>query len=129
MPAGLELSEEYIATHLRRRQQGYGRGKRQQIETDFAEIVSGVRHGLTMGSPIGLSIANKDWGNQNWQRRMSVAPVDGEVERLTAMRPGHADLSATIKYGLDDVRPALERASARETTARVAVASVARRLL
>ena len=129
MPAGLELSEEYIAKHLRRRQQGYGRGKRQQIETDFAEIVSGVRHGRTMGSPIGLSIVNKDWGNQNWQRRMSVAPVEGEVERLTAMRPGHADLSATIKYGLDDVRPALERASARETTARVAVASVARRLL
>jgi chorismate synthase len=129
MPAGLQLSEEYIAKHLRRRQQGYGRGKRQQIETDFAEIVSGVRHGLTMGSPIGLSIINKDWENQNWQRRMSVAPVEGEVERLTAMRPGHADLSATIKYGLDDVRPALERASARETTARVAVASVARRLL
>jgi len=128
-PAGLPMSEEYIAKHLRRRQMGYGRGKRQQIETDFAEIYSGVRHGLTMGGPVGLRIENKDWNNQNWVRRMSVDPVEGEVERLTSMRPGHADLSATVKYGLDDVRPALERASARETTARVAASAIARRLL
>jgi chorismate synthase len=129
VPAGLPMSEDYIAGHLRRRQLGYGRGKRQQIETDFAEIYSGVRHGLTMGGPIGLRIENKDWNNQNWVRRMSVAPVEGEVERLTSMRPGHADLSGAVKYGLDDVRPILERASARETTARVAASAIARRLL
>jgi chorismate synthase len=123
------MSEDYIAMHLRRRQMGYGRGKRQQIETDFAEIYAGVRHGLTMGSPIGLRIENKDWNNQNWVRRMSVAPVEGQVERLTSMRPGHADLSGAVKYGLDDVRPVLERASARETTARVAASAIARRLL
>jgi chorismate synthase len=114
---------------LRRRQQGYGRGKRQQIETDFAEIVSGVRHGLTMGSPIGLRIENKDWNNANWQVRMAVEQVEAEVERLTAMRPGHADLAGSIKYGLDDVRPILERSSARETAARVSVGAIARRLL
>jgi len=129
VPAGLPMSEEYIDVQLRRRQQGYGRGKRQQIETDHAEIVSGVRHGFTMGGPIGLSIVNRDFANQNWQVRMSVAPVEAEVERLTAMRPGHADLAGAVKYGLDDVRPVLERASARETTARVAASAIGRRLL
>ncbi len=123
------LSEDYIATQLGRRQRGYGRGKRQQIETDRAEIVSGVRHGLTMGGPIGMSIVNRDFANQNWQVRMAVEPVEAEVERLTSLRPGHADLAGTIKYGLDDVRPVLERASARETTTRVAASAVARRLL
>jgi chorismate synthase len=82
-----------------------------------------------MGGPVGLRIENKDWQNANWQTRMAVAPVDEEVERLTQMRPGHADLAGAVKYGLDDVRPVLERASARETAARVAAASVARRLL
>jgi chorismate synthase len=129
VPAGLPLSEDYIAGHLRRRQHGYGRGKRQQIETDFAEMVSGVRHGYTMGGPIGLSIVNRDFQNQNWQTRMSVAPVDEEVERLTSIRPGHADLAGAIKYGLDDIRPVLERASARETTARVAASAIGRKLL
>jgi chorismate synthase len=129
VPAGLPLSEDYIAVQLGRRQRGYGRGKRQQIETDRAEIVSGVRHGLTMGGPIGLSIVNRDFGNQNWQVRMAVEPVEAEVERLTSMRPGHADLAGAVKYGLDDVRPVLERASARETTARVAASAIARRLL
>lgn len=129
MPAGLALSEEYIAGHLRRRQGGYGRGKRQQIEQDFAEIVSGVRHGLTMGGPIGLRIENKDWKNADWQKRMAIEPVEDEIEKLTAMRPGHADLAGAVKYGLDDVRPVLERASARETAARVAAAAIARRLL
>lgn len=128
-PAGLALSEEYIAAHLKRRQGGYGRGKRQQIEQDFAEIISGVRHGLTMGGPIGLRIENKDWNNANWVKRMAVAPVDEEIEKLTAMRPGHADLAGAVKYGLDDVRPVLERASARETAARVAASAVARRFL
>jgi chorismate synthase len=129
VPAGLPMSEDYIATQLGRRQRGYGRGKRQQIETDRAEIISGVRHGLTMGGPIGLSIVNRDFGNQNWQVRMAVDPVEAEVERLTSLRPGHADLSGAVKYGLDDVRPVLERASARETTARVAASAIARRLL
>ena len=129
MPAGLALSEEYIAGHLKRRQGGYGRGKRQQIEQDFAEIVSGVRHGLTMGGPIGLRIENKDWNNANWQKRMAVAPIEDEIEKLTQMRPGHADLAGAVKYGLDDVRPVLERASARETAARVAAGAIARRLL
>ncbi len=129
VPAGLELSEDYIAAHLKRRQAGYGRGQRQEIESDRAEIVSGVRHGLTMGGPIGLRIENRDYQNAGWSRRMAVEPVEGETERLTAMRPGHADLAGAIKYGLDDVRPVLERASARETTARVAAAAVARRFL
>jgi chorismate synthase len=129
VPAGLPMSEDYIATQLGRRQRGYGRGKRQQIETDRAEIVSGVRHGLTMGGPIGLSIVNRDFANQNWQVRMAIEPVEAEVERLTSMRPGHADLAGAVKYGLDDVRPVLERASARETTARVAASAIARRLL
>lgn len=129
VPAGLPMSEDYIAVQLGRRQRGYGRGKRQQIETDHAEIVSGVRHGLTMGGPIGLSIVNRDYVNQNWQVRMAVEPVEAEIERLTSLRPGHADLAGAVKYGLDDVRPVLERASARETTARVAASAIARRLL
>ena len=129
VPAGLALSEEYVAVQLRRRQQGYGRGKRQEIERDFAEIESGVRHGLTIGGPIGMRIENRDWQNAGWSTRMAVAPVEEEVERLTQMRPGHADLAGAVKYGLDDVRPVLERASARETAARVAAASVARRFL
>ena len=129
VPAGIELSEDYIAGHLKRRQAGYGRGQRQQIESDRAEIVSGVRHGLTMGGPIGLRIENRDYQNAGWSRRMAVEPIDEEVERLTAMRPGHADLAGAVKYGLDDVRPVLERASARETTARVAAAAIARRFL
>ncbi len=129
VPAGLPLSEAYIAKHLRRRQQGYGRGKRQQIEQDFAEIVSGVRHGLTMGGPIGLRIENRDWNNANWQKRMAIEPVEEEIERLTAMRPGHTDLAGSVKYGLDDVRPVLERSSARETAARVAASSIARRYI
>ena len=129
VPAGLALSEEYIARDLRRRQGGYGRGKRQQIEQDRAEIISGVRHGYTMGGPIGLHIVNKDYENAGWSRRMAVAAVEGEVERLTAMRPGHADLAGAIKYGQDDVRPVLERASARETAARVAAGAIGRRFL
>lgn len=126
VPAGIPMSEALIVEDLRRRQGGYGRGKRQQIETDFAEIISGVRHGLTMGSPIGLHMVNKDWENQNWRVRMSVDPVEAEVERVTLLRPGHADLAGTQKYGFDDVRPILERSSARETAARVAVGAIAR---
>jgi len=129
IPAGLELSEELIASDLLRRQGGYGRGKRQQIEKDRAEIISGVRHGLSIGSPIALAMVNKDHQNANWRTRMSVEPVDDEVEKTTLLRPGHADLVGTQKYGFDDVRPILERSSARETAARVAVGAIARALL
>ena len=129
IPAGLELSEELIANDLLRRQGGYGRGKRQQIEQHWAEIISGVRHGLSIGSPIALAIVNKDHQNANWRTRMSVEPVDEQVEKTTLLRPGHADLVGTQKYGFDDVRPILERSSARETAARVAVGAIARALL
>ena len=127
IPAGLELSEDYIAVDLRRRQGGYGRGRRQKIEQDRAEIIAGVRHGLTLGSPIALSIENRDWAN--WTEAMSVGPVESDVEKVTRLRPGHADLAGTIKYDFDDVRPILERASARETAARVAVGAVCKRFL
>ena len=129
MPGGLPLSGEQIRADLVRRQGGYGRGKRQQIEQDAAEITSGVRHGKTIGSPIALWIVNRDWENANWQVRMAVEPVDEEVERVTLLRPGHADLPGTQKYQYDDVRPILERSSARETAARVAVGAIARALL
>ncbi len=129
MPAGVPLSADQIAADLARRQQGYGRGKRQQIEQDRAEIISGVRHGLTIGSPIALTMINRDFENQNWRVRMATEPVDEEVERVTLLRPGHADLAGTQKYGFDDVRPILERSSARETAARVAVGAVARALI
>jgi len=127
LPAGLPLSEDEIAVDLRRRQGGYGRGRRQKIEQDRAEIVAGVRHGLTLGSPIALTIQNRDW--VNWTDVMSVEPVAGDVEKVTRLRPGHADLAGAIKYDFDDVRPVLERASARETAARVAVGGVCKRFL
>ena len=127
MPAGLPLTEDYIGVQLARRQRGYGRGGRMLIEQDRAHIMSGVRHGLTLGSPIGMTIENKDW--VNWQESMAVEPVEGEVKRVTRLRPGHADLPGATKYGFDDVRNVLERASARETAARVAAGSVAIRLL
>ncbi len=127
IPAGLAVGEEYIAAQLARRQRGYGRGGRMLIEQDRARIMSGVRHGLTLGSPIGMTIENKDW--VNWQEPMSVEPVEAEVKRVTRLRPGHADLAGTMKYGFDDVRNILERASARETAARVAAGAVAVRLL
>jgi chorismate synthase len=127
VPAGLALSEEYIGRDLRRRQGGYGRGRRQKIEQDWAQIRSGVRHGKTLGSPIALLIDNKDW--VNWQDVMALEEVEAAVEQVTRLRPGHADLAGTMKYGFDDVRNVLERASARETAARTAVGAVARRLL
>jgi chorismate synthase len=127
VPAGLALDEDYIARDLARRQGGYGRGARMAIEEDRAEIASGVRHGVTIGSPIALLILNRDW--ENWKDVMSVSPVEKEIEAVTRLRPGHADLAGTMKYNLDDVRPILERASARETASRVAVGAVARKLL
>jgi len=127
MVAGLPLAEDYINKELRRRQQGYGRGARMKIEEDKAEVISGIRYGLTIGSPIALFITNRDW--QNWQQQLSVSPVEKEAEPVTHPRPGHADLAGVTKYGLKDIRPVMERASARETAARVAVGAVARRFL
>jgi len=127
IPAGLALDEEYIARELARRQKGYGRSARMEIEQDHAEIVSGVRHGLTIGSPVSFLIRNRDW--ENWKETMSISPPEARVEPVTRPRPGHADLPGVIKYHLDDIRPIMERASARETTARVAVGAVAKRLL
>ena len=127
VPAGLPLGEDDIAGDLRRRQGGYGRGGRMKIEKDRAEITSGVRHGFTLGSPIAMWVENKDFAN--WGDRMAVHPVDIEIEKVTRLRPGHADLPGAQKYDFDDVRNVLERASARETTARVAVGAIAKRLL
>ncbi|MDP2661703.1 MAG: chorismate synthase [Dehalococcoidia bacterium] len=126
-PAGLALSEDYISGHMARRQAGYGRSVRQQIEKDRAEIISGVRHGLTLGSPISLLVQNKVWAD--WQEEMSVAPVAGDSHPVTRLRPGHADLAGAVKYHTQDVRDILERSSARETAARVAVGAIARRFL
>ena len=127
IPAGLLLSEDYIQKDLARRQKGYGRGGRMKIENDRALIKSGVRHGVTLGSPIGLWIQNRDW--ENWQEVMAVEAVNGEVKKVTRLRPGHADMPGILKYKQDDVRNILERASARETAARVAVGAVCRALL
>jgi chorismate synthase len=133
MPAGLALDFTAINRDMRRRQLGYGRGRRMAIESDRAQFLSGVRHGLTTGAPIAIMIPNKDW--ENWQRTMAVeAPPTDEtpgVDRpaVTRPRPGHADLAGIAKYGSPDIRNILERASARETAARVAVGAVARQLL
>jgi chorismate synthase len=127
MVADLPLEERYINKELKRRQQGYGRGPRMKIEDDKVEIIAGVRYGLTTGSPIALFVTNRDW--QNWQEQLSICPVEKEAEPVTCPRPGHADLAGVIKYGLQDIRPVMERASARETAARVAVGSVGRRFL
>jgi chorismate synthase len=133
MPAGVPLLAAHIDTDLVRRQQGYGRGRRMQIEKDSAEILSGVRAGETLGSPIAMLIRNRDWAN--WQAIMDPAPREGENEgtlrrrAVTRVRPGHADLTGILKYDRDDARDILERASARETTARVAAGAIARRLL
>jgi len=128
IPAGLSLTGEYINRQLARRQGGYGRGARMKIESDTVRLLSGVRGGLTLGSPITLQVENKDW--DNWSEVMSPEP-DGRVEErvVTRPRPGHADLAGAIKYRHRDIRNVLERSSARETAARVAVGSVARRLL
>jgi chorismate synthase len=127
MIAGLLISEDYIAQDLKRRQAGYGRSARMKIEQDKAEIISGVRHGFTMGSPISLLIWNRVW--RDWQEIMSIAPVSKKIQPVTTPRPGHADLAGITKYGVEDIRLILERASARETAARVAVGAVARKLL
>ncbi len=122
IPAGLKLTAGDIDIHLERRQGGYGRGGRMKIEKDRVVFRSGVRHGLTLGSPITLEIENRDW--QNWQVKMSVTPVEETVDAVTLARPGHADFAGAIKYGHDDIRNVIERSSARETAARVAVGAV-----
>jgi len=127
MPAGVEISAEYIDRHLWRRQQGYGRGGRMKIETDKVEILSGIRFGKTLGSPIALMIQNKDW--QNWRERMSVEGDGTGIEKITIPRPGHADYSGAMKYGFDDLRNVIDRASARETAMRVALCTIARKFL
>jgi chorismate synthase len=133
VPAGLAIDLDAITADLRRRQTGYGRGRRMLIESDRAEPLSGVRHGLSTGGPIALLIPNKDW--ENWQRTMYVeaempaAATGADRPPVTRPRPGHADLAGFVKYGHDDMRNVLERASARETAARVAVGAVARQLL
>ena len=123
----MHLTEEYIAKDLFRRMQGHGRGKRMKIEKDYAEIFSGVRHAITLGSPISLLIKNLDW--VNWEDRMAIGIPKKEHKKVTMPRPGHADLAGVMKYGFDDIRNVLERSSARETAMRVAIGAVCRRLL
>ncbi|MFR7397370.1 chorismate synthase [Streptococcus milleri] len=130
VPAGLPLTTDYINLELKRRQGGYGRGARMKIESDKVEITSGVRHGRTMGGPITLNVTNLD--HQKWLDIMNVADVNDkkkELRKITKPRPGHADLVGGMKYRFDDLRNSLERSSARETTMRVAVGAVAKRLL
>jgi chorismate synthase len=127
LPAGLELTPEDIDRDLARRQLGHGRGGRMKIEKDRAEVTSGLRHGRTLGSPVALSIVNRDY--ENWRDRMSPWPVNGPVEEVHLPRPGHADLAGVQKFGFTDVRDVLERASARETTARVAAGALAKAFL
>jgi chorismate synthase len=127
MPAGLELEREALDRDMARRQLGHGRGGRMKIETDTVEIRSGLRHGRTLGSPIAILVANRDYSN--WEERMNPWPVDAEVDQVHLPRPGHADLVGAQKYGHEDIRNVLERASARETAARVAAGSIARGFL
>jgi chorismate synthase len=124
IPAGLELTPEDIDRDLARRQLGHGRGGRMKIEKDRAEVTSGVRHGRTLGGPIALRMQNRDYAN--WEERMNPWPVNGDVDEVHLPRPGHADLAGVQKFGFTDVRNVLERASARETTSRVAAGAVAK---
>jgi len=130
LPSNLELDFEQLNFQLQRRQKGHGRGRRMQIETDTAQIVGGVRHGRTTGAPVAVIVENKDW--KHWTSVMNVEPIEGGDEtkrRVFRPRPGHADLNGGLKYNLRDLRNVLERSSARETAARVAVGAIARQLL
>ena len=132
LPAGLRLDKETIDADLRRRQQGYGRSPRQKLESDEVEVLTGLRHGVTLGTPLTLVVRNRD--HANWAWGMSPWPPDGEpsgkgTKPVTLPRPGHADLAGTLKFGHDDVRNALERASARHTAVHVAAGAVAKALL
>jgi chorismate synthase len=127
LPAGLELDPEAINADMARRQLGHGRGGRMKIERDSAQVTAGVRHGRTLGGPIALQVANRDYAN--WEERMNPWPVEAAVPEVHLPRPGHADLAGTMKYAFTDVRNVLERASARETAARVAAGAVAKAFL
>src|SRR5438477_1423735 len=128
LPAGLAVDQDFLDRDLWRRQQGYGRGGRMKIETDKAHILSGVRHGITIGSPISILLENKDW--KNWQESLPVEEGDpAKHKRVASPRPGHADLAGALKYNLPEARYVLERASARESAARVAIGAVAKLLL
>jgi|CZKP01.1.fsa_nt_gi chorismate synthase len=126
-PSNLKIAKDYINAHLKRRQVGYGRGLRMKIESDAVEILSGVRFGKTLGSPVSFLIRNSDW--ENWTERMDHETKSKNVEKISIPRPGHADLTGISKFNLDDIRNSIERSSARETAARVAAGSVARRFL
>ncbi|AJS58038.1 chorismate synthase [Paenibacillus sp. IHBB 10380] len=130
LPSNLTLDFEALNFQLHRRQKGYGRGRRMQIEKDTAQIVGGVRHGYTTGAPVALVVANNDW--THWKNIMNIEPIEGtdeEKRRVHRPRPGHADLNGGLKYNLKDLRNVLERSSARETTVRVAVGAIARQFL
>jgi chorismate synthase len=130
LPAGLRVDLEFVNRELHRRQLGYGRGGRQKIEKDAITVIAGVRHGQTIGAPIALQIENRDW--KNWEQALPVEDTDGAEDakkKLTAPRPGHADLAGALKFNLHDARYVLERASARETAARVAAGALAKLLL
>jgi chorismate synthase len=126
-PSNLPISSEYINFHLKRRQSGFGRSARMKIESDTVQILSGIRFGKTIGSPISFMIENKDWAN--WLDVMAVDKKSNDVKKVTIPRPGHADLVGVTKYNFDDIRNSIERSSARETAARVAAGSVARKFL
>ena len=129
LPAGMRVSTRLVDRDLKRRQHGYGSGRRMQIERDRVRWTAGIRYGRTLGSPVGFAVDNRDW--QNWTDRMSVEaiPADRRPKPITRARPGHIDLAGALKYGTDDVRDVLERASARSTTPRVVAGSLARQLL
>ena len=127
LPAGLEVDRRRIDREMARRQLGHGRGGRMKIESDAVEVRSGIRHGRTLGSPVAVLVANRDYAN--WEERMNPWPVDAEIEEVHTPRPGHADLAGLLKYGHDDARNVLERASARETAARVAAGALAKEFL
>src|SRR3972149_10773055 len=123
-PSNLKIDIDFLNLQMKRRQSGYGRGLRMKIETDTAEILSGVRFGKTLGSPVSMLIKNKDW--DNWLDKMRIESKSAGIEKITIPRPGHADLVGISKYNFDDIRNSIERSSARETAARVAAASIAR---
>lgn len=126
-PSNLQISKDYINQQLKRRQLGYGRGLRMKIESDSVEIISGLRFGKTLGSPVSMLIRNNDW--ENWQNIMPVDPVNDKIQKVSIPRPGHADLVGISKFNFDDIRNSIERSSARETAARVAAGSFARKFL
>ncbi|MBL8765571.1 MAG: chorismate synthase, partial [Phycisphaerae bacterium] len=127
LPAGLELTEADLQVELGRRRLGYGRGPRMRFEQDELRLLGGIRHGRTLGSPVAIEIGNSEW-ERKWTEEMSPAPGE-TASPLTQPRPGHADLAGMQKYGFDDARNVLERASARETAARVAAGAIAKKLL